>query len=119
MPGGSRSALWRLVFWEFPRASWQYDLAVALILAFIFLTPRGWFRDQPREHSVVALPADEGASVFWIGPDSLEPVPATARAARASELVRTLTGKKREVIRLEPIFDAESDVRGYLVYTRP
>jgi hypothetical protein len=38
----------RLIFWDFPRGSVFYDLVVALILAFIFLTPAEWFRDQPK-----------------------------------------------------------------------
>ena len=38
----------RLFFWEFARTSWQYDIVVALILAFIFLTPKAFFKDQPR-----------------------------------------------------------------------
>jgi hypothetical protein len=119
MPDGFASALRRLVFWEFPRASWQYDIAVGIILAFIFLTPRTWFRDQPREDSVVALPAEEGARVFWIEPDSLLGLNEAERPARAADLVRTRTGKKQELIRLEPIFDAENEVRGYLAFTRP
>ncbi len=33
----------KILFWTYPRGSWQYDLAVAAILAFIFLTPRSVF----------------------------------------------------------------------------
>lgn len=45
---------WRKVlFWSYPRGSWQYDILCALILAFIFLTPkqifRGEFRDPNRD----------------------------------------------------------------------
>lgn len=36
------------LWWSYPRGSLQYDIMVAIILAFIFLTPRHWFRDQPR-----------------------------------------------------------------------
>ena len=38
----------RFILWDYARASWQYDVMVGIILAFIFLTPRDWFRDQPR-----------------------------------------------------------------------
>lgn len=45
--------LWRLVsrtiFWSFERGSWPYDVLVAVILVFVLLTPRKWFRDRPRE----------------------------------------------------------------------
>ena len=33
-----------LLFWSYGRSTWQYDVLCALILAFIFLTPQGWFR---------------------------------------------------------------------------
>ena len=32
-----------LLFWSYGRSTWQYDVLCALILAFIFLTPQGWF----------------------------------------------------------------------------
>jgi hypothetical protein len=35
------------VFWAYERGTWQYDLLVAAILAFIFLSPRAWFEDRP------------------------------------------------------------------------
>ena len=37
----------RTVFWAFERGTWQYDLMVLVILAFIFLTPRNLFNDRP------------------------------------------------------------------------
>ena len=38
----------RVVFWSYERGTWQYDVAVALILVFVLLTPRAWFHDQPQ-----------------------------------------------------------------------
>ena len=37
----------RTVFWRYERGTWQYDLIVLAILAFIFLSPRSWFNDRP------------------------------------------------------------------------
>ena len=37
--------LWRAFFWTDERASWQYDLWVIVILAFIWLTPPDWLAD--------------------------------------------------------------------------
>ena len=37
----------RAVFWSYERGSWQYDVIVLAILAFIFLSPRSWFQDRP------------------------------------------------------------------------
>jgi hypothetical protein len=43
---GLGTILKRTFFWSYERGTWQYDIAVALILIFVFL-PRGWFRDEP------------------------------------------------------------------------
>src|SRR5258708_28105393 len=50
---GLKRILSRTFFWSYERGTWQYDVAVALVLVFVLLTPRGWFRDQPQ----VGLPA--------------------------------------------------------------
>jgi hypothetical protein len=50
---GARNILSRTFFWSYERGTWQYDVAVVLILIFVLLTPRGWFRDQPQ----VGVPA--------------------------------------------------------------
>jgi hypothetical protein len=44
---GIKLVVARSIFWAYERGSWQYDLIVAAILAFIFLSPRGWFDDRP------------------------------------------------------------------------
>lgn len=36
------------IWWSYPRGSLEYDVMVGIILAFIFLTPRHFFRDQAR-----------------------------------------------------------------------
>lgn len=37
--------LWAVLYWTHERATWQYDIVVALILAFVWLTPPGWLGD--------------------------------------------------------------------------
>ena len=37
--------LWRSFLWTYERASWQYDLMVIAILAFVWVTPPDWLRD--------------------------------------------------------------------------
>ncbi len=37
--------LWNAFFWTFERATWQYDLMVIAILAFVWLTPPDWIKD--------------------------------------------------------------------------
>ena len=45
--------LLRTVFWSYERGSWPYDLLVVAIVAFVLLTPRSWFHDQPRSSSLI------------------------------------------------------------------
>ena len=113
------SALGRFILWDFKRASWQYDVMVALILAFIFFTPRRLFLDTPKAPSVVMLPAEDGAHVFWIEPELLSGVAEDARVAKATELIRNPTTKREHVVKVTPIFDNEQDIKGYYAYTRP
>jgi hypothetical protein len=110
----------RFILWDYPRASWQYDLMVALILAFIFLTPREWFRDQPRASSIVMLPANEGgANVFWVEPDLLSNAPPAERQRRAEQLVQERYGKKFKLTHLETIYGSEEEIRGFMAYMKP
>jgi len=37
--------LWNAFFWTFERATWQYDVMVICILAFVWLTPPDWIGD--------------------------------------------------------------------------
>jgi hypothetical protein len=51
---GIRQIFSRTFFWSYERGTWQYDVAVVLVLIFVLLTPRGWFRDQPQVGMPVA-----------------------------------------------------------------
>ncbi len=108
----------RWIFWEFPRASWQYDIVVALLLAFIFFTPREWFRDQPRASSIVMVPASDGAFVFYIDPHVLTQVPEDRRVSEASQMIAHKFKDKWSVVRLETLYDAENEVKGFLAYAK-
>jgi hypothetical protein len=112
----------RSVLWDYPRATWQYDVMVAVILGFVFLTPRNWFRDQPRiPHSsnVAMLPSEHGSSVFWVEPELLDSVPEAQRTVRLGEILSVRTGKKQVVTRIETIFDAEKEIKGYMAFAKP
>lgn len=41
--------LWRSFLWLYERGSWQYDLMVVAILAFVWLVPPSWLND-PTAH---------------------------------------------------------------------
>ena len=113
------AALMKLIFWEFRRTSWQYDVVVAIILAFIFLTPRDVFRDQPRSASVVMVGKDNDQHIFWIDPDLLEGTKDSELQARAGALLKDKTPRKDRLTKLTPIFDSDKELKGYLAYTQP
>jgi hypothetical protein len=122
MAGRILSAIKRFILWDYPRASWQYDVMVGLILAFVFLTPREWFRDQrriPRTSQIAMLPAAHGTNVFWIESELLAGVPEPKRSAKAAEILKQLAGEKQTLVRLEPVHDSEEEIKGYLVFTHP
>ena len=110
----------RLLFWDFARASWQYDVVVALILLFIFGTPREWFHDQPKASKVVLMSSLHGSNRVFITTELLSDTPEGQRPARAEALIRQRTGKSWHVLRVEPIRDeAEQEVKGFIAYTAP
>lgn len=113
----------RFVFWDYPRASWQYDVMVGLILAFIFLTPRDWFRDQPRipkASNIALLPAEKGESVFFVNTELLAGVAENQRVPRLTQILRTQAADRRlEVTRIEPVLDSEGGLQGYMAFARP
>jgi len=110
----------RFILWDFPRGGWQYDVVVGLILAFLFLTPRAWFRDQPRipnARAIAMLPSDGGSSSFWIDKDLLYGYPAGVWASRLTQLLRGQTGdSKLLVTRVEPVSGSEDELLGYMAF---
>ena len=49
----------KIVFWNYPRTSWQWDVLCVLILVFIFLTPKSWFQNSEyRRQRTVILPVE-------------------------------------------------------------
>ena len=56
------------LWWTYPRGSLEYDVMVGVILAFIFLTPRSYFGDQPRPDrgpTFVQVRLDTPATKAW------------------------------------------------------
>lgn len=104
----------KLLFWEFRRGSWQYDLVVLAILAFLFLTPRSFFKDTPRPRSVSLVRTENGASVFWIDPDAL--ASDTGRESAAIKLLETHAKWKATRVQVTPVVDSEGTLKGYLAH---
>ena len=108
----------RFVFWDHARGSLQYDLMVLLILAFIFLTPRDLFKDQPNASSIVMLPTDGLDHQFWIGRSTVEGIPENVRMQRISEMLHQKMERKQKLYELTAVQEDDT-VKGYIAHTRP
>ncbi|HVB85738.1 MAG TPA: hypothetical protein VNK23_03615 [Candidatus Dormibacteraeota bacterium] len=118
-------ALGRVFFWSYDRMTWQYDVMVALILAFLFLTPRHWFHDQPRAAVIVqVLSRDSGTrtTTYRLDASALAPnrraVNVTPEIQRRAHdvLSRTVNGLNRssfQVVRVDPEFASDGSVAYY------
>ncbi|HLI83671.1 MAG TPA: hypothetical protein VKV17_07110 [Bryobacteraceae bacterium] len=112
----------RFIFWDFARATWQYDLMVGFILSFIFLTPRAWFHDWPRTanaSSIAILPTDKGDSVFFVNSALLAGVAEGQRLGKLTGILQARTNNRHlTVIRVEPVLDSEGELEGYMAFAR-
>ena len=107
--------LMRFIFWDFPRASWQYDVMVALILIFIFATPADFFKDRLNPQNVTALPGGQ----FLIAPELLKSVPEEDRVARATLLVNGKFNTHKTILKVETLHGGDEDIQGFLAVSKP
>jgi len=122
MLGKIGAAIHRGLFWTYDRGTWQYDIMVILILAFIFLTPRSWFRDRP----LAALPTADIVLLLDEPPQKVYQLRAALMSdaggsllPHAEKVLEHHTGKPVEVVRVEPAFkDSRGRVLSYAVWAR-
>jgi hypothetical protein len=112
-------------FWRYARGTWQYDLMVAAILLFIFLTPRKLFHDDPLPLNVsdtVIQESHQGpqlvyrlrARVFSHYTDVQSDNKALTRVIQ-EELQKNLHHSVR-IQRIEPVFDEDQKLEGFRVW---
>jgi hypothetical protein len=113
----------RFILWDYKRGSWQYDVIVGLILAFIFLTPRGMFGDRPRmpkASGIAILRSDHAEIICYVEAGLLSQTPDSERITRLTELLRTrMSDPRLSVTRFEPILDSEGELQGYMAFAKP
>jgi hypothetical protein len=111
----------RFILWDYQRGVWQYDVICAVITLFIFLAPRQWFRDQPRipqAAQITSLPG-HGEAVFWIEPGLVESFPQNQQLDQVGRRLSVRTGKIQRLTRIEPIYDSEQEIKGYMAFAQP
>lgn len=129
-------AIWkviqRTVFWSYERGTWPYDLLVGAIVLFVFFSPRSWFNDQAQ-----VAPASQGEQVLLQQSDPatglesyrvefnlLGPPPRskTELERRVHEVlqknVQGLYGRRFQVIRIDPVINADGTVQYYEIWVK-
>jgi hypothetical protein len=112
----------RLILWDYQRGVWQYDVICGAIVLFIFFSPREWFRDQPiipYAAEITSLPAHQGESAFWVKPDLVTAIPENKRLLEIGNILTARTRKRHVVTGIEPIYDSEQEVIGYMAFAKP
>lgn len=110
------------LLWHYERGSWQYDVMVALILAFIFLLPTRYFHDQPvygvqLRGDVVRLGSDSSGVHYRVSAKLLASY--DDNPERAAEQVLTANlGHPASIARIEEVRDPEGLVTWYDVWVR-
>ena len=127
-------ALTRTVFWSFERGTVPYDIAVAVIVIFVLLSPRSWFRDRPPvgpapNPAMVQLKTDNtagGVETFRVDARLVAaPVnaPESELEHRLHEAVqRNVQGLPRndfQILQIEPVHADDGTVAFYDVSIKP
>jgi hypothetical protein len=119
----------RTVFWSYERGSWPYDAMVVAILAFVLLTPRSWFHDQPQSSAsdnpgVQLLEQDASGQTRTYRLDAKLLAPEKRAAKTTPELEREthdilsgnvddLKSRTFQVIRISPVLADDGSVQFY------
>jgi hypothetical protein len=123
---GLGQVLYRTFFWSYERGSWQYDVAVLLILVFVLGTPTRWFHDQPQvglpatANQVEFLSRSGNAEVYRV--DARVLAPPVRTPALSNDLHNALQKAQRDlrdgrfsIGKIEPIRDEQGNVIAYQV----
>ena len=119
----------RTLFWSYERGSWPYDVMVVTIVAFVLLTPRSWFHDQPQTvdlgSSGVQMMSEDTAGhtrvyrldAKVLAPEkrSIKPGPELERETHdiLSRKIEELQDRSFQVVQIEPVSDAGGAVLYY------
>ena len=104
----------KLLFWNYPRNTWQWDALCVVILIFIFLTPKSWFGTGELH------PGDKHPtpviSTLLVGAELIEN---EEDQGQVQNCVRTLTGNSdAQVVGVRKRFGQDGRILGYEVDIR-
>lgn len=113
-----------LLLWTYDRGSWQYDLMVVLILAFVFLIPARYFHDRPvfnpnPMQDVVQMGAEADGTLYYrVSADLLLSLHHDDPRKAADEVFTDNIDHPFEITRIEPVKDSDGVVVWYDVWLR-
>ncbi len=121
-----------VVFWSYERGTVPYDAAVAVILVFVLLTPRGWFHDRPQlgppdKDALVVLVQSDGSSglqTYRVDARALAlPIPTPELEHMLHDAIRNsvpeLKGRPFQIRTITPIRAGAGGVVSYEVAIKP
>jgi hypothetical protein len=118
-----KPAILRILFWAYERGTWQYDLIVLAILAFIFLSPRSWFNDRPtleltglrHQQGFVEMGHGKQGWRYLVDARLVESFPATKPEDAIQIILSRQLHQPFTVVSIVPITDKSRVVLGYTV----
>ena len=106
-------AIKNILFWSYRRTAWQYDVLCALILAFIFLTPKSWFENSEPKYLGAHQKGPKAAVTLQIKPEPLTAQPDMHELERSA---RALAGRPDAHLReVRPVRAADGQITAYEV----
>ena len=100
--------------WTYERNTWQWDALCALILVFIFLTPKSWFEAGERQGR--AMHQSPTSATVYV---SAEAAANEEDKGKLQQRVRALSGQPNaEVVAVRKVLDKEGRILGYQVDIR-
>jgi hypothetical protein len=122
----------QLLFWNHERGTVAYDLLVIAIVAFVFLSPRRWFHEEPdigllpQQTQVSCLKGDSPGKQMRCRVDAhllSPPQRSPELQEKAHEVLRTnaaeLKGKTFQIVQIQPVLGEDGGVLYYDVSVRP
>lgn len=126
-----KTILGRTFFWSYERGTWQYDLAVIVILIFVLCTPPRWFHDEPQvglptapaEVSLVAGTEKDSRQTYRIDARILaapEQTPALQNDLHNAlkKVLPSLRDGRFSILKIDPVRDENGNVIAYQVEIR-
>jgi hypothetical protein len=119
----------RTFFWSYERGTWQYDVAVVVILIFVLLTPRSWFHDLPQvglpdTPGQVRMLSEEGPRQTYrvdarvLAPPEKTPALQSDLHNALKKALPDLSNGRFSITQIEPVRDAAGTVIAYEVEIR-